>query len=521
VARSPDEVFAAGAAALEAGDFIAAQQLFQQLVNTYPRAHEAWNALSVVALRAGTPDLAVEHAKRALELDRRNPVYLNNLGVVYGELGSFAEAEQAFRRALKQKPAYAEGHFNLGKALHKLGRLDEALRALERAYAIEAEFPGVRASLCAMYRKHGRAERAMALLREMPGGLEASDEFSPLVAETLDELEGARSAAAWLRQAIARHADWYAARYTLGKLLLSLGEWQDGWREYLWRPHLLQERSGGAPAPLPARLDGMRVLVRNEQGLGDALFFLRFAGELRRRGAEVGLAVPRKLMAVLGDAGGCELLSEDDAPAARFDRAIWAGDLPALLEAAAAPPAFALARDEARAARCRRRLAELGPAPYLALTWRAGTDVLRSQEFGRERGLQSKEVAPAALGEALRGWRGTLVSVQRQPGAGEAAALAAAARAPLHDLSALNDDLPEILAMLSVVEEYACVSNTNVHLLAGIGRGARVLVPYPAEWRWMSEGASSPWFPGCTVYREPRSRTWQEPLAALRRDLIG
>jgi hypothetical protein len=64
------------------------------------------------------------------------------------------------------------------------------------------------------------------------------------------------------------------------------------------------------------------------------------------------------------------------------------------------------------------------------------------------------------------------------------------------------------------------VSNTNVHLLAGIGRGARVLVPYPPEWRWVREG-SSPWFAGCTVYREPQSRGWTEPLAGLRRDLIG
>ena len=520
MASGPEAVFAAGAAALEAGDFRAAEQLFQQIVGAYPRAHAAWNALSVVALRAGLPDVAAEHAKRALELDRRNPVYLNTLGVVHGELGGFAEAEQAFRRALKARPAYAEGHFNLGKALHKLGRLDEALRAFERAYAIDANFPGVRASLCQMLRKHGRAGRAMAVLREMPGGLERSDEFAPLVAETLEEVEGAASAVAWLRRLIERHADWYAARYTLGKMLLSLGEWQEGWREYLWRPHLLAERSARAPAPLLPRLTGMKLLVRGEQGLGDALFFLRFAGELRARGAEVSLAVPRRLAAVLGDAGGCEVLAEEDAPAARFDRTIWGGDLPALLESAGAAPAFPLARDEARAARCRRRLAELGPAPYLALTWRAGTDTLRMQEFGRQRGLESKEVPPAVLGAVLRGWRGTLVSVQRAPAPGEAAALAAAAGAPLHDLSALNDELPEILAMLSVVEEYVCVSNTNVHLLAGIGRGARVLVPYPAEWRWMREGGS-PWFPGCSVYREPRERGWEKPLLDLRKDLFS
>jgi hypothetical protein len=57
-------------------------------------------------------------------------------------------------------------------------------------------------------------------------------------------------------------------------------------------------------------------------------------------------------------------------------------------------------------------------------------------------------------------------------------------------------------------------------MMAGLGRTARVLVPYPPEWRWMSEG-SSPWFPGFTLYREPQSRGWTAPLAQLRSDLIG
>jgi Tfp pilus assembly protein PilF len=519
VASGAEAVFRQGAAALEANDFASAERLFRSIVDADPRAHPAWNALSVVAVRAGMPDVAAAHAERALQLDRRNPVYLNNLGVALGELGRFDESEQALRRALKARPAYAEGQFNLGKVLHKLGRLDESLRAFERAYAMDANFPGLRASLCQMYRKHARPERAMAVLREAPGGLEHDDEFTPVVAETLAELEGAAAAVAWMREVIARRPAWHAARFTLAQMLLSLGEWREGWREYQWRPNVLQERGAGLPAALPADLAGGRIRVRGEQGLGDTLFFLRFAAELRSRGAAVELALPRKLAAVLGGASGCEIVPED-AAAPSAARQVNGGDLPALLETDAVAGAFPLARDDAAAARWRRRLAELGPAPYLALTWRAGTDVLRQQEFGRHRGFLSKDVPPAALGAALRGWRGTLVSVQRAPAPGETEALGAAAGAAVHDLSAANEELPEVLALLSVVEEYACVSNTNVHLLAGIGRAARVLVPYPAEWRWMREGAS-PWFPGVAVYREPQSRGWEAPLAKLRGDLLG
>lgn len=508
-----------GAQALEANDFRAAEQLFHQIVEQDPRVHPAWNALSVVAIRAGLPDIAVEHAKRALELDRRNPLYLNNLGVALGELGRFAEAEETFRRALKQKPAYAEGQFNLGKTLQKLGRLDDALRAFERAYAMDRRFPGLAVALCQMYRKLAQPARAMAILRELPGGVEQSDAIAPLVVETLEETDGTPAALGWLRQVAARHPDWQQTRFTLGQMLLSLGEWREGWREYSRRSHAVARRASGEP--LPPRLDGADVLLEWEQGIGDTLFFLRFAQALSERGARICLAAQPKIAALLAGDARFAALSSGDAPAGEFQHRLLLGDLPTRLQADAPAPAFVLRADPERVVRMRERFAVLGPPPYLGVTWRAGTEGLHTQEFGRDRALLSKRIPLQALGAALRGWRGTLLTLQREPQPGELDAMRGATGASMYDLSALNEDLPEILAALALLDEYVAVSNTNMHLLAGLGRTARVLVPYPAEWRWMREGGSSPWFPGFSIYREPRSRGWEQPLAALRRDLIG
>jgi Flp pilus assembly protein TadD len=100
-----EAVFAMGAEALEAEDLGAAERHFQSIVADLPDAHPAWNALALVGVRNGLPDIAVEHARRALQHDRRNPIYLNNLGVAYGELAQFVESEDAFRRTtLKVKP---------------------------------------------------------------------------------------------------------------------------------------------------------------------------------------------------------------------------------------------------------------------------------------------------------------------------------------------------------------------------------------------------------------------------------
>jgi len=85
----------------------------------------------------------------------------------------------------------------------------------------------------------------------------------------------------------------------------------------------------------------------------------------------------------------------------------------------------------------------------------------------------------------------------------------------------LNEDLEEMLALLTALDDYLGVSNTNMHLRAGIGRTARVLVPWPAEWRWMAAGHASPWYPGFRVYRQQPDGDWNEALTRLRGDLAA
>jgi hypothetical protein len=87
------------------------------------------------------------------------------------------------------------------------------------------------------------------------------------------------------------------------------------------------------------------------------------------------------------------------------------------------------------------------------------------------------------------------------------------------DLSVLNADLETMLALLAQIDDYVGVSNTNMHLMAALGRGARVLVSRLPLFRWMAEGTESPWFPGFHVYRESNDRGWVPPLTSVIADL--
>jgi hypothetical protein len=124
-----------------------------------------------------------------------------------------------------------------------------------------------------------------------------------------------------------------------------------------------------------------------------------------------------------------------------------------------------------------------------------------------------KEIPLKRLGAAVRGVNGSLIALQRNPQPGELEELSGHAAKPVHDLTALNEELEAMLALLALIDDYIGVSNTNMHVRAGVGRTARVLVPRPAEWPWMISGNKSPWFPGFRIYRQDPDGDW----SALRR----
>jgi hypothetical protein len=283
--------------------------------------------------------------------------------------------------------------------------------------------------------------------------------------------------------------------------LLALGQFHEAWQQYRWRLNAqgLATTLPDESAPRLAQdLAGERITLLGEQGIGDILFFLRFAQELARRGAALAFEGDPRLAPLLLRTGLFQ-------PKLEPSRRAYVGDLPWLLEAddASRFPPLALVPDGSRVAQWRERLAKLGPAPYIALTWRAGTLTI-----GGPVRLQLKEIAPEVLSKALAGVRGTFISVQRKPRPGEREALESALGAAVHDLSAANEDLDDILALMSVVDDYVGVSNANTHLRAAVGGSMRVLVPHPPEWRWMTSGDRSPWFPTATVIRQRPDGHW-------------
>jgi hypothetical protein len=182
------------------------------------------------------------------------------------------------------------------------------------------------------------------------------------------------------------------------------------------------------------------------------------------------------------------------------------------------PPPLTLPALDEQVESMRKRLRAIGPPPYFGVTWRAGTPPAEQQ--GPAWALH-KAIGLDALAPVLHAARGTWIALQRNPAPDEIEKLAALAGVPVHDFSELNEDLEAMLALLALLDDYIGVSNTNMHLRAGAGRPARVLVPRPSEWRWLAAGDESPWFPGFRIYRQGADGDWGQALERLRGELLA
>lgn len=545
--QKPQYAEGAAIALAQLGKTGEAQTILERLTARFPDIASTWYNLGNLHRGQQRWPQAEQCYREALAREPGDIDARNNLGSVLHAQMRYADAAAAYRACLLAQPEYLAAHLNLVSALMDDGRFADAEQACRELLRRAPEQAEAHRFLAAILGHQGRIADALPLYARAaalaPDDAAALRAWGGALAETGQLLPALRVLATAARQDSASDA----LPQLESSIFLAHGLFADGWTAYRRRPAFLRfaEKLGADTLAqrLPADLAGKHVLVLREQGIGDELFFLRYAPRLRALGANITVRATAKVAALIARAACADTVIAGDAvPAAPVDLQLLCGDLPHALHPvmrSASIPATGLSdcRDynicigayfpglpatlripvlPDAAAAVGQRLQQYGPPPYLGVTWRAGTAA--RDQIGADWVL-SKELPLPALAQALRGCSGTLLALQRHPAPGEINDLAATAGKPVHDCSDLNDDLEQMLALLAQIDDYVGVSNTNMHLRAAAGRTARVLVPNPAEWRWMAGDRSSPWFPGFQLYRQSASGDWGPALQSLANDL--
>ena len=537
---------------LRAGDSASTERAYRKLIELQPGRADVRNRLAGLLSSLGRFGEALLECREALRMEPENPeIHANlgnlcyqqgdysgaaacfeqalrispeftgarlNLGNALRALGDYRQASDCYRRLLAGNPGFLEAHLSLGECHLKSGDFAQALESYQAALTIAPRMPLVQTN-------RGYALAMLARYREALDAFEQGLRLEPrnpdawfnrgLVEKRLGLFD---AAAVSLRQASSLSPSNPDVKLSLGLLELLRGNFRDGWRYYAVRKSV-RDRAPVDPAALAGDLGGKRILLVKDQGLGDEIFFLRFARLLKQRGAWLACQTDAKIRSIVARLPFLdEVVAESDRPPA-VDLTLSVADVPqvlGLVDIQDFPPPVPLTVLPQVHERIRAQLSQAGPGPYIGLTWWAGTRQPAKQITDR---LAYREAPMRRLAELLHSAGTTPVILQRSPDADELAECARLCGHPVVDMSGLNDDLEGMLALLACLDDYVGVDNTNMHLSAGVGRPCRILVPHPPEWRMLTQGTESPWFPDFTLYRQSADGDWGDAFAQLEKDI--
>jgi hypothetical protein len=393
--------------------------------------------------------------------------------------GRHGDAEAVLQKELAARPDNPPALDALGVCLYFQNRLDESASAYRRALALDGNRATTWYNLGTALSDDGNAEEAIAAYRHC------------LALDPANE----------------------SAKYNLSRSLLLVGQWQEGWQLY--------EARGRKNNPLYTALDyerwtgeppGRYVLVlTTEQGIGDAIQFARFAGELKRRGYEVVLWTAPLLAPLLKGCTGVGHVFAGNGLKIEGAPVKWSPLMSVPAALGLTPTTLPssgpyLAAEPARVAHWAQRIGRSGYK--IGLVWQGnaahGNDSRRSMPLAA--------LAPLTEIPGIR-----LISLQKQPGTAQIAEAGFSDR-----MEALTDDndtsaegLLDTAAIMANLNMIISVDTMAAHLAGALGRPVWLALDDRPDWRWLLGRIDSPWYPTMRLFRQQRRGDWGAIVAAM------
>ncbi len=519
-AGSPENgVQAAAARLLEQGDAEAAlAEIAQCLESAESPAAYILQARALAGLRRF--DAAHDALVRAFALDAQCMEAHFALGKLHRRQKALPLAAACFEQVLGRSPGHVEALYELGSVYQELNRLPEALARLELAHELAPADPRIANQLAIVLVAQEQYGRGIALLEEICART-SSAVVRPRINLSNALLRLGRFARALevLEEVLEVEPDNVEARWNRSHFLLGMGRYEEGWRDYDYRV-LLKSRPvrllpfaewAGEP------LQGKRVLIAAEQGLGDELMFASCIPEVLACASEVHIECEHRLARLFARSfPGAKILASDHEAqppwmnsAPDLDCFVRAGSLPRYLRNS--PREFPAHRgylraDEARVEHWRARLAALGPGMKIGLSWRGGTASTRAG---------ARSIPLEGLAAILEVSGCEFVSLQYGEVDGEIGDLRRMRGRTVHHWKEAIADYDETAALVSALDLVISVQTALIHLTGALGKPAWVLVPAAPEWRYGIAGEGMPWYPSIRLFRQQHAGAWQETLARI------
>ncbi|OYQ31471.1 hypothetical protein CHU95_20180 [Niveispirillum lacus] len=414
------------------------------------------------------------------------------------------EAVEALYDLLGMQPLSVHAYTNLGVALRRLGRLDDAAAAYRTALGFAPDDTGLLNNLGIVLQDQYRYPEAMDCFRQalvrQPNSATTHLNLSVAYREEMRIAQSVDCA----RAAVRCDPSLAAAHTALAVSLLMQGEYEEGLAEYEWRSRMADfpspRRDFTSPVWDGSDRAGGTLLVHDEQGVGDALQFVRYLPMLKARGFKVILECNSQLVRLLGRMPGVDQVVGRFQPLPPHDAHISLLSLPYLLGARvdnvpAQVPYLATEPDVQ--AHWANRLSDFAGVK-VGLVW-AGNPEFKADRL-RSPGLRAFRPLLDLPGVSFFG-------LQKGPGRQD---LDTIGPLPVSftDLGPEIGDFADTAAIMANLDLIITSCTGPAHLAGGLGRPTWTVLPFSPDWRWLAAGEDTFWYPTMRLFRQPERGDW-------------
>jgi tetratricopeptide (TPR) repeat protein len=425
----------------------------REAIRIQPDYVNAWVNLGVLQIELDQFEAARQSLERAIELRSTLPEAHNNLGIAYKGLGRLTDAEACYARALELRPEYAKAHYNLGNLRLEYADWTGAMAAYERAVAL-----------------------------------------SPQYAEP---------------------------RFERGVVHLIHGRFTEGWSDYEWRWEMRNGRRNKRSFSIPAwrgeSLVGRSLLLYAEQGFGDTLQFVRYAGVAKERGAtRVVVECQPKLIPILRSYGAIDQLIPRGTPTPTCDYQAALLSMPGLcgMSLATIPaPIPYLRADVGLEQKWREWLGKI-EGFRVGIAWQGSTTYLRDSS----RSMPLSCFEPLARIPNVR-----LISLQFGAGAEQLSGVKdrfEVLELP-SDIDTTAGGFMDTAAIVRTLDLSIVVDSSPAHLCGALGARCWLMLAKAPEWRWLLDREDTPWYPTMRLFRQANRGDWEEVMGRVASQLAA
>ncbi len=500
-----------GGALLALGELEEAIAAYRQAARLAPDVLASHQGLGIALLRAGRYGEAWDSAVRAAAVDAGNFDVLLLQGNILQAQGKLEEAVSRFEDALVTDMLHpntrAGVYVSLGRSLQAIKRHDAALAAFRGAQSLRPDDRRLPLLVASALIQAGQVSEALAPLQRLIEADPADIDAHTLLGSALAELARFDDARVSYERSLALNPEHIDAKASHGLLCLLLGDFEHGWDGYC---HLTQT-TGMVPLPEFGRplwqndvdLAGKSLLLYADQGMGDAMQFVRYVERIAPLGATIHLAVQPALIGLMQTLPWPLAVVSKDAPLPATDFYCPLGHL---------PRAFATRLDSIPA-----------PVPYLhapparAAYWRRQIDIESGSHAGLRIGLvwsgnprfsgdRDRSIPFALIERLLASQHCRFHALQKDLRPYDAESLAAAQN--IVDLGPRLADFTETAAIIANLDLVISVDTSVAHLAGAMGTPVWIMLPHSPDFRWLLERSDSPWYPSARLFRQDAPGDW-------------